>query len=423
MSGAVHAGLRPLTRLIIVLIVLSPFAFAVPHWIDGGPDYISEWDEEAVVVIAPLPPRERGTRMAVDARRPLTGFAINAHHIGDLNLYLDSVDAIAEMGANALIVLTPMFQERIDSSDIRFVSDKCATDEQLIAILKRGREHGLHTTLLPIVLIELPGERDWRGVIKPKDWDRWWETYEAFTDRFVNVANTADVDMLVVGSELNSTEGMLDRWQGVIERVHDEFKGEIAYSANWDRYEKIKFWPMLDVMCVSSYFELRRDDPEAAEDDLVEAWANERDRLLRFAEKWEKPLLLSEVGYPSVPWASAHPWNYVVDKGSTADHEAQARCWRAFFRAWTQIFADPELPAAGFFGYCWSPYYHGDDWDTGYGIKGKPAYDIVRRGMANVRSEAAENAEAGSTRAKDIDGERDEKDQASARRDDPDPTP
>jgi hypothetical protein len=270
------------------------------------------------------------------------------------------------------------------------VPEKCATDEQLVAILKRAHLRGLHTTLLPIVLIENPGEKDWRGVIRPKDWDTWWKTYDEFTDRFVEVANAAEVDLLVVGSELNSTEGMLERWERVVKRVRDEFDGQIAYSANWDRYDKIKFWPMMDVMCVSSYFELKRDDPDAPEDELVEAWAKERDRLLTFAERWDRPLILSEVGYPSVSWASAHPWNYVVEKGAKADHVAQARCWRAFFRAWTNTLADPELPAAGFFGYCWSPYYHGDEWDTGYGIEGKPAYGIIKRGMANVREAARE---------------------------------
>lgn len=402
MSATMHAGLKPLTRLIIVLIVLSPLALAVPEWIDAGPDHVSGWDDSRPVTITPLPARPAGTRLTVDERRPMTGFALNAHHIEDLSLYLESVDAIADLGANALIVLTPMMQKYADSNEMAYVPSKCATDEQLVAILTRARERGLHTTLLPIVLLEFPGEKDWRGVIRPKDWDLWWQAYDRFTDRFVKVANEAEVDLLVVGSELNSTEDMLDRWERQVKRVREGFRGQIAYSANWDRYDKIKFWPMMDVMCVSSYFELKRDDENAPEDDLVEAWTDERDKLVRIANKWQKPLLLSEVGYPSVPWASAHPWNYVIEAGAEADHAAQARCWRAFFRAWTQTFADPTSGAAGFFGYFWSPYYHGDAWDTGYGIKGKPSFEIVRRGMANIR-EAASAAHRAATTAPSTD--------------------
>jgi hypothetical protein len=69
---------------------------------------------------------------------PLLGVAMNCHHISELDLYLEGVDAIAEMGANAMVLVTPMFQERVDSSEIRFLPQRCPTDEQLVAILKRA---------------------------------------------------------------------------------------------------------------------------------------------------------------------------------------------------------------------------------------------------------------------------------------------
>jgi hypothetical protein len=187
---------------------------------------------------------------------------------------------------------------------------------------------------------------------------------------------------------LNSTEDETGRWEEIAARVRERFKGQITYSANWDRYDKIGFWKQMDVMCVSSYFELERDNPAASEPELANAWARERDELLRFAKRQGRPLLLSEVGYPSLPWASAHPWNYIAPKGAKADHEAQARCWRAFFRAWVRAFDDADGQAAGFFGYCWSPYYSGDAWDTGYGVKGKPAYEVLRQGFARIRNGA-----------------------------------
>jgi hypothetical protein len=383
MSHSVQTRLQPFTRFAIVLLVLSPLALAVPVLLQPAYD---DAPMAATVALAPLAKRESDELLKVEDVRPITGFALNAHHISDLSLYLDSVDRIADMGANALIVLTPMMQKHVTSNTIEFKPDKCATDAQLIAIFQRARERGLHTTLLPIVLLENPGEKDWRGVIRPTDWEQWWESYDAFVDRFVDVANGGNVDLLVIGSELNSTENEIERWKTIATRVREAYQGQITYSANWDRYDKIKFWNLVDVMCVSSYFELERDNPSAAETEIAEAWAHERDELLRFAKRQNRPLLLSEVGYPSLPWASAHPWNYITPKGSKADHEAQARCWRAFFRAWVRAFDDADGLAAGFFGYCWSPYYSGDAWDTGYGVKGKPAYEVLRNGFARIRS-------------------------------------
>ena len=378
-----------MTRFAILALVLAPFALAVPVWMEPDSDTDGEADH-APARLAPLPARTPGEKLTVDQVRPMVGFAINAHHISDISLYLKAVDQIADLGANSLIVLTPMMQPYVNSTEISYKIDKCATDEQLVLILKRARERGLHTTLLPIVLIEHPGEKDWRGVIEPANWDAWWDSYDKFIDRFVRIANNAQVDLLVIGSELNSTEDRLDRWRRIAQRVREQFKGQITYSANWDRYDKIQLWPLVDVMCVSSYFELLRDDPNATEAELVKAWGKEREALVSQAKKWKLPLLLSEVGYPSLPWASAHPWNYVAPEGSKADHEAQARCWRAFFKAWSKTFEDSSGPAAGFFGYFWSPYYHGDAWDTGYGIEGKPSYEIVKNGFARIRATPAQ---------------------------------
>jgi hypothetical protein len=380
MSTPAPTGLRPITKWALLLLALSPFALAVPELLT---------EENSAEPLPPMAPRQSGTRLTIADIRPVTGFALNAHHIGDLDLYLASVDRVADLGANALIVFTPMFQHKVNSTEIRFLPEKCATDEQLVAILERARERGLHTTLVPVVLIEKPAAKEWRGLISPSDWDAWWSSYVALIDRFVAVANLADVDLLAVGSELNSTEDQLDRWEAVIASVRERFGGQITYSANWDRYDKMKLWPLVDVISVSSYFELEPEESAASEGELARAWAAERGKLRSFARNAGLPLLLSEVGYPSLPWAHQHPWNYVANEGDVSDPDAQALCWRAFFRAWTNEFCDPEGPVAGFFGYHWDPYRHGDENDMGYGIDGKPALDVVRKGIAKIRRAVA----------------------------------
>ncbi len=320
----------------------------------------------------------------VPATRPILGFALNAHHISNLDLYLTSVDRIAETGANALILVTPMFQEHIDSTEIRYLPGRCPTDAQLLAILERGHSRGLQTTLLPIVLIEAPRHKEWRGLIAPTDWDAWWASYQRFISRFVALAKAAEVDMLVVGSELNSTEDQIDRWQHVIARTRARYRGRLSYAANWDRYDHVKLWPLVDIMSVSAYFELSPNDEDAPLETLTARWADERDKMLKFAARWKRPLLLTEVGYPSLPWAAAHPWNYVPGAATQADHEAQARCYRAFFETWSRTVSDPASPALGFYCYYWDPYHNGGPADTGYGVAGKPALAIIRSAFAGI---------------------------------------
>jgi hypothetical protein len=263
----------------------------------------------------------------------------------------------------------------------------CPTDEQLIALLRRGKEHNLTTILMPIVLIEKPSGKEWRGVIQPNDWNRWWASYNRMLDRFVAIARTADVDVLSIGSELNSTEAQIDHWRAIAQRVREQFDGLITYSSNWDRYDKVELWPLVDVISVSSYFELERENPGAPLDELVAAWAEPRSRLTAVANRWRRPLLISEIGYPSLPWANAHPWNYVAGDTDEPDHALQARCWRAFFEAWTDSFLDQKCPIIGFCGYRWDPYRSGGDDDTGYGIVGKPSLDVIRTGFARIHEQ------------------------------------
>jgi len=317
---------------------------------------------------------------------PVLGIGINAHHISDLPLYLQAVDAIADLGANTLLLVTPMFQEKVDSSEIRLNPTLCPTREQLTAILNRARGHGLQTVLLPIVLIQFPGEKDWRGLLRPDDLEAWWASYERFVDYYLDIAVAAGVDVFSVGSELNSTEDQLDRWRQIIDRVRRRFDGRVTYTANWDRYEAVTFWSMVDFISVSSYFELSRDDPGASVSRLTLAWGAERERMLRFARGQGKSILIMELGYPSLPWAAAHPWDYVAKDDTETDHEAQARCYRAFFGAWSDTLVRPGTGALGFNCYYWDPYHRGGAKDTGYGIRGKPALGLIRQGFDRIRA-------------------------------------
>ncbi|MHC4990844.1 MAG: glycoside hydrolase family 113 [Planctomycetota bacterium] len=396
MASALHPSPALLIRIGIAMLFLSPMLLAVPGLVARSGQAGDPPGGPPTTTTAPAiePPRPRTVLEPAD---PVLGFALVVHHISDLPLYLQSIDRMAGFGANAINVVTPLFQRRVDSNTIEYLPRRCPTQEQLVQILRYARQRGMKTTLQPIVLIEQPRDKDWRGVIRPTDWNAWWNSYEQLIDHFLAIADVAEVDVFTIGSELNSTEPHVERWAMIATKVRRWFDGPITYAANWDRYDKVALWPLVDFISVSSYFELQREDPEAPEASLVEDWQAWRDGLLAFARGWNKPLMLGEVGYPSLPWASAHPWNYVAPSGTLADHEAQARCYRAFFATWSDALGDPrESRVRGMFCYHWDPYHQGQDTDTGYGIFGKPSEDIVRRGYSRIWADfARRKAEAG----------------------------
>ena len=97
------------------------------------------------------------------------------------------------------------------------------------------------------------------------------------------LAIEAGVDLLSIGSELNTTEGQVSRWLALVDRIRSRYEGSLSYTANWDRFDKVGFWTLVDVIGVSAYFELERDRPDAPVSDLVRAWAGPREQLAAFA--------------------------------------------------------------------------------------------------------------------------------------------
>jgi hypothetical protein len=216
--------------------------------------------------------------------------------------------------------------------------------------------------MFPIVLLDKTAMGEWRGTLAPDDVDAWWSAYEAFVLHYAAIASDAGASALVVGSELGSTEAWRDRWYHLLGRVERAYTGALWYSANWDHYEKVSFWSRLDAIGVTGYFELTKD-ADASEADLARAWTAPRDALLAFAAKAGKPLVLTEVGYPSRDGSTTQPWDYT----STAaiDLEEQRRAFAALATAW----ADTEL--GGVLVWEWGE--GGGAKDGGYTPRGKPA--------------------------------------------------
>jgi hypothetical protein len=217
-------------------------------------------------------------------------------------------------------------------------------------------------TICPIVLLDVTAPGKWRGTLAPKDVDAWWMAYEAFVLHHARLAADVGAQALVIGSELGSTETWRDRWYHLISNVERAYTGALWYSANWDHYEHVSFWPRLDAIGVTGYFELTRDR-DAGADALARAWTAPRDALLAFAARHELPLVLTEIGYPSVDGGAARPWDYTA-RGAV-DLEEQRRAFRALATAWG------GSALAGLYVWEWSG--DGGAKDRGYSPRGKPA--------------------------------------------------
>src|SRR5207237_4383196 len=113
--------------------------------------------------------------------------------------------------------------------------------------------------------------KDWRGTIKPTQWEEWFDSYREVMHHYATVAQANHVDVLVVGSELLSTESKLSEWTETIREVRKEFTGQLTYSSNWDHYLRIPFWDQLDFVGMNSYYKLG-DDANVGVPEIVKRW-------------------------------------------------------------------------------------------------------------------------------------------------------
>ena len=294
----------------------------------------------------------------------------------DGDQYDKLIDEIAaKTSANTIAMVVFGYQENCASSSIFIDQRRTPGKAHLTRLIKHAQSKVLKVTLMPVVLLENPGQNEWRGKINPDTkWSSWWEDYDNFIMHYASIAQDTGVDILMVGSELISTEKKTEDWRSLIQQVRKVYKGRLAYSANWDHYKVPEFWDDLDIVGMTTYHELAGKDARPSVEDLKKKWAEIKSGILEWQAKVKRPIIFTEVAWPNQVSAAWEPWNYYRSP-EKPDAELQARCFKAFFETWSN-----EPAVAGFLVWEWrqGPDQNvAPDKDTGYVPFGKPAMDVI----------------------------------------------
>jgi hypothetical protein len=320
-----------------------------------------------------------GPFRSVTTNQPLTGLpykgvAIQIQRVDWIDEYKKCVDEVAAVGADTVLFVVDARQENGQSSRIYLDMRMTPTPAACAELIKYAKDRKLRVILMPIVLLDNPQGNDWRGTIKPLDWEDWFDSYRNMIKHFSYIAEDNKVDVLVVGSELVSTQDKLHQWRRTIEEVRRIYKGQLTYSSNWDDYMRVPFWNLLDLIAMNSYWKLG-ENKNATVEEIVHNWQTIQREVLTFTAKQGKPLLFSEVGWCSLENAASEPWDYTREDYA-ADPQLQKRLYEGFFKAWHN---NPNL--GGFMIWNWKPG-DGGEQDKDYTPENKPAEAVLREWMA-----------------------------------------
>lgn len=287
------------------------------------------------------------------------------------------LDWLKSMGVTWIQVLTFAEQPEVEGPTIRADG---GLEKWPTRFVQHARRKGFRILLKPHVWSRqfYDGSKRWRGSIRMRneaDWAKWFAQYEAFIVAHAKEAARHGVEMLSIGLEyVEATRGRDAEWARIVEAVRAVYPGLLTYSADGNHEaEHVGFWGALDVVGVNAYYELAKaTSPDIGV--LAAGWTPRLDRLKALSARSRKPIVLTEVGFPSVPDAAIRPWNWPGTDGPT-DAELQARAYEITLSActaqpwcrgmyWWKLYEKPERGVS-----------HAHD----YTPRGKPAEEVLRR--------------------------------------------
>jgi len=255
--------------------------------------------------------QERSTE-SLSPSGPELGIALGLFASAPTWDYSGLLTEIASHGATDVMIVIPLSQPSIRSDSVLLR----LPEDMIRRVFKQARALDLRVTVMPIVQLQHREDpREWRGAFTPSTPEVWWSNYRSILKRIALWSEREGVHRLVIGSELSALEAQADRWRSLIARSRELFSGRLTYSANWDHYREVPFWSALDEVAITAYFPVSTQ-PRSR-------WRSALESVQQFALHHDKPVIISEYGYPAIHTAARKPWD--EHASSQPDEALQAR--------------------------------------------------------------------------------------------------
>ncbi len=287
-----------------------------------------------------------------------------------------SLSNLSAIGARWLALVVTGYQETITSTVVTYTLSRTPTDSDLIHAIDEAHTLGMHVMLKPH--LDLNNDpTHWRGQIgngfsTETEWQAWFASYRDFIVHYASLAQANGVEQFSVGTELMGTSGRDMDWRRIVSETRGVFIGPITYASNHGGEETaIHWWDALDYIGVDAYYPLtNQNDPTLSA--LRAAWLTPTFTLENLSRQYNRPIILTEIGYQSVDGANQRPWEWQT--GGTVDIQEQADCYQAALEI---FWRKPWL--RGIYWWYWSTDpTQGSPSDADYTPHGKPAEIILR---------------------------------------------
>jgi hypothetical protein len=249
-----------------------------------------------------------------------------------------SLNHLKSTGGDWIGIIKTYYQLTYESDSIFIDSLKTPDSASLDSIIRMAKQAGFKVFVIPHVDSK---DKTWRGLISPTYISAWFKQYINLLKDLADQCQRLNVDLLSIGCELKSIS-QDDYWNNLIDTVRNYYKGALIYCANDN----------------SGGLETARAN-----------LARFMDQTGRWVEK--KPVIITEIGYPSSNSAIKEPWSYSMN--AQKDWQQQADCFRIALetvphREWF----------AGMFFWEWEAVTYQKAYETGFNPRGKKAEAVLK---------------------------------------------
>src|SRR5438270_9530035 len=124
---------------------------------------------------------------------PFRSVGIQIQRVDWIDEYKKVMDKIADVGADTVMLVVDTRQENGQSSRIYLDFRMTPTTTQLGDLIDYAKSKQLRVVLMPVVLLDAPINGEWRGTIRPANWEDWWTSYREMMQVFSSVAEVHHV--------------------------------------------------------------------------------------------------------------------------------------------------------------------------------------------------------------------------------------
>jgi hypothetical protein len=209
-----------------------------------------------------------------------------------------------------------------------------------------------------------------RFKLQPADINKWIDSYYSLLLRYAAIADSFQLDTIVIGTEINLIADS-PQFRAMLQKFRSIYNGTTIYAASFDHFLQTNIWNFIDIIGINTYYNLCNNN-DCTLPELMESWNYWLTIIDNFSTGWNKPLIITEIGFYSREGSAINPGDF--SRGGKISYENQAKAYEAVLSQTGHI-----NNIKGIFWWQWELNNEWANDSADYTPENKPAQEIIRK--------------------------------------------